>query len=284
MTKGRHLPAPSLAAGFAFDLRSRGAPNSAPAPSYRVVGCSIRAMADVSQETLLRLLDLQTEDSAIKRLNERRANLPEARRLAEINATLAELNADLEIAQKQHDEIERAQRRLEGEIEVLEQKAGKEEQRMFSGTVANPKELSALQAEVASLKKRRSSLEDELLEVMVQREQASATLERITQDRDEAAREAEQLTRTVGGHTQDIDAELGEHSERRDEVTKEIPDDLMALYDRLREQKSGVGAAALEEGTCQGCHTKLPAKEYERVRDERGLQRCENCRRILVVT
>lgn len=241
-------------------------------------------MADVSQETLLRLLDLQTEDSAIKRLNERRANLPEAIRLADVNATLAELSSDLEIAQKQHDEIERAQRRLEGEIETLEQKVGREEQRMFSGAVANPKELAALQAEVASLKKRQSSLEDELLEVMEQREQADATLQRISRERDEAERQATELNRTVSGLTQDIDAELREHSARRDDVAKDMPDDLMTLYERLREQKAGIGAAALENGTCQGCHTKLPAKEYERVRSERGLQRCENCRRILVVT
>lgn len=241
-------------------------------------------MADVSEETLLRLLELQEEDSAIKRLNDRKANLPEAVRLAEVNDTLAELNADLEIAQKQHDEIQRAQHRLEGEIESLEAKTEKEEQRMFSGAVSNPKELASLQAEVASLKKRRSGLEDELLEVMEQREQAAATVERITSERDSTATESAELTRTVGGLTQDIDAALAGHSARRDGVAADVPSDLMALYDRLREQKNGVGAAALEQGTCQGCHTKLPAKEYERVRAERGLQRCENCRRILVVT
>ena len=40
--------------------------------------------------------------------------------------------------------------RLEGEVELLDQKIGREEQRMFAGTVSNPKELSALQAEVES--------------------------------------------------------------------------------------------------------------------------------------
>ena len=46
---------------------------------------------------------------------------------------------------------------------------------MFSGSVASPKELSALQAEVASLKRRQSDLEDSLLDVMVQGESASET-------------------------------------------------------------------------------------------------------------
>jgi predicted nucleic acid-binding Zn-ribbon protein len=57
----------------------------------------------------------------------------------------------------------------------------------------------------------------------------------------------------------------------------------LSLYDTIREQKHGIGAAALEQGTCQGCHTKLPQKEIERMRAEGGLQRCDNCRRILVI-
>jgi predicted nucleic acid-binding Zn-ribbon protein len=62
-----------------------------------------------------------------------------------------------------------------------------------------------------------------------------------------------------------------------------LPQELVALYEKIRAAKGGVGAAALEQGTCQGCHTKLPAREVERLRAEGGLQRCENCRRILVV-
>jgi predicted nucleic acid-binding Zn-ribbon protein len=57
----------------------------------------------------------------------------------------------------------------------------------------------------------------------------------------------------------------------------------LSLYDSIRASKNGVGAAALVGGTCQGCHTQLPAREVERMRAEGGLQRCDNCRRILVV-
>ena len=78
-----------------------------------------------------RLLDLQKEDLAIKRLEERRASLPEAKRLAEVNARLQELEADLEIARKQSDEVGREQHRLEGEIALLGEKIAREEKRLF---------------------------------------------------------------------------------------------------------------------------------------------------------
>lgn len=238
---------------------------------------------EVEQAVLQRLLDLQEEDTAIKRLEERKAALPEAARLQEVKGLLEELTSDLEIATKQDEEIAREHARLEGEVELLDQKIGREEQRMFAGTVSNPKELSALQAEVESLKRKKGGLEDELLEVMEAREGSAATATRITTERDRAAAEATELTGTVGVLIADIDAQLAQHSSQRDQVAAELPPDLLSLYDKIREQKHGVGAAALQQGTCQGCHTKLPQKEIERMRAEGGLQRCDNCRRILVI-
>jgi predicted nucleic acid-binding Zn-ribbon protein len=238
---------------------------------------------EVEPAVLQRLLDLQTEDTAIKRLKDRRASLPEAQRLAEVNEALAELEADLQIANRQNDEVSHEQERLEGEIELLDQKIGREEQRMYSGSVANPKELSSLQAEVESLKRKKSSMEDQLLEVMERKEQMGDTIQNLSAEREEAARESAALTAKVEGLTSEIDSELKTHESARVEIASTIPDELLSLYDKLRETKHGVGAAALENGTCQGCHTKLPAKEVERVKAEGGLQRCDNCRRILVV-
>ncbi len=240
-------------------------------------------MPDYDDATLKRLLDLQAEDSAIDRLNARKATLPEAARLAQLTDQIIELDADIAIARKQLDEVASDQSRLEGEIGLIDQKIAREEERMYSGKVANPKELSSLQAEVEGLKRKRANTEDALLEVMMRRESATATLETLEAEREATATEAAGLESKVGGLTRDIDTELDEHSIRRAEVAAETPDALKVMYEKLRDTKGGIGAAALQQGTCTGCHTKLPNVEVERLRAERGLQRCENCRRILVV-
>jgi predicted nucleic acid-binding Zn-ribbon protein len=238
---------------------------------------------DVDADALERLLQVQAEDSEIRRLLERKASLPEAARLADVTDQLNELDADVAIAQKQHDEVVREQNRLEGEIDSLTSKAAREEQRLFSGGVSNPKELSSLQAEIEMLKRRSASLEDVLLEAMVQRDGIETTLASLRGERSGAVAEAEELSNRVGELTREIDEALAQHRARREAVAQTLPDDLLATYERLRDAKNGVGAAALVGDTCQGCHTKLPAREVERVRAERGLQRCDNCRRILVV-
>ncbi len=229
------------------------------------------------------LLGVQAHDAAIDRLNHRKATLPEAQQLAELNDNVAELNADIAIATKNRDELAREQDRLEGEMGLADQKIQREENRLFSGAVSNPRELKALQSEVAMLKRNRSAAEDALLEVMVSKDTADSTLGSLEAERDEKVAGAEELGRTVAGLVGAIDSELGGHEKARAEVAPAIPADLFELYEKLRSTKGGVGAAALQGGTCQGCHTTLPSREVERMKNEGGLQRCENCRRILVV-
>lgn len=239
-------------------------------------------LKQVEPATLSLLLDVQAEDSAIARLQQQRETLPESERLARVEEHLSELEADIAIATKQLDEITHEHNRREGEIELIAQKLEREQKKMFSGAVSNPKELSALQAEVEMLERKRSESEDGLLEVMVGKDQATETLERLRSEETQIRSEADELRTAVAKLTADIDASLEGHAATRRELVAGVPEDLLSLYEKIRDQKGGVGAAALEGGTCQGCHTKLPAKEAERVKSEGGLQRCDNCRRILV--
>jgi uncharacterized protein len=78
----------------------------------------------------------------------------------------------------------------------------------------------------------------------------------------------------------------GKASERRAVIVAQEPADLLDLYDRLRAQHGGVGAAALRRGQCQGCHLSLNTVDLNAIRaaDPDDVLRCEECRRILVRT
>ena len=74
--------------------------------------------------------------------------------------------------------------------------------------------------------------------------------------------------------------------DRRVEVAASMPADLLNLYDKLRAQHGGVGAAALRHRRCQGCNLTLNTVDLNAMRaapDDEVL-RCEECRRILVRT
>jgi len=72
----------------------------------------------------------------------------------------------------------------------------------------------------------------------------------------------------------------------RQPLVADLPADLIALYEKIREHAGGVGAALLRAGRCEGCRLELSGSERARVRaaapDE--VVRCDECRRILVRT
>ena len=75
---------------------------------------------------------------------------------------------------------------------------------------------------------------------------------------------------------------MGEQEAERAAAVPDIDPELLDLYEDLRPQKRGVGAAALLDGVCQGCHQKLSQMYVDRLKRSDGPWRCEYCRRILV--
>ena len=157
---------------------------------------------------------------------------------------------------------------------------------MDKGLVTNPKDLERMQQELVSLSRRIGELEDTELEVMEELETAQAEHARLT------ARLAEIDTR-AGELTQSRDAKAGETTAAVERATADrkvtasgVPADLLALYDRIRAQKGGVGAAILRARQCTGCSLQLNAHDLGVIAkaplDE--VIRCEECNRILVRT
>ena len=61
---------------------------------------------------------------------------------------------------------------------------------------------------------------------------------------------------------------------------------LVTLYEKIRAQQGGIGAAELKQRRCSGCRLELNNVEIGRLRDADAdeVLRCEECNRILVRT
>ena len=229
------------------------------------------------------LLDLQQLDLTIDRLRSRAAALSSGAEVATARGTADADEAHLGELRLQLDALERDAGKVEHEIDSLTQKSAAEEQRMSSGAVANARELDAIGHEIANLKRRITDREDELLAIMERREtveravkdaEATATVSRTRAEEAEASSEKELTT---------VESELQQRESERPQVASTIHPDTLELYEDLRPQKKGVGAAALVGDVCQGCHEQLSAAELDRVRHTDDIPRCEYCRRILVL-
>lgn len=231
------------------------------------------------------LLELQERDSAIDRLLHRREHLPEHARLRELATNLAAIDQLRAERQGSLVTVRREQARLEGEIDMVTRRAASEEARAMAGKVTTPKELTAIQEEVAALKRRQADLEDALLERMELRETLERELAELDQRREAVVKEQAEVTRARDEALAAIDQELAVQRAAREELAPRVGEGLLALYDQLRARYNGVGAARLVGSTCQGCRVALSTVELNELRKlpPEAVKRCENCRRILVV-
>ncbi len=116
-------------------------------------------------------------------------------------------------------------------------------------------------------------------------EQAQQTLDGLGIRADDLDRRLAELVTARDEKQAEADAAIAEVTAARGPATDGVPDDLMALYERLREQK-GIGAALLRARQCGGCQLTLDAAELSRIRSAPAdeVVRCEECQRILVRT
>ena len=229
------------------------------------------------------ILELQELDLATDRMVARRQELESGGDLRVARERVEGLEERVGETRLALDSVDQEQRRLESEVASLDAKIGAEQRRLYDGSVANPKELESLQHEVEALGRRKSHVEDDVLSQMERREELGARLEPLQAELAEAR---DRLTE-IGGESvkelEDIGRALAERTAERASLLPAIDDELLELYEDLRAQKKGVGAAALENGVCQGCHQKLSPLELERIKRSEGIRRCEYCRRILVL-
>jgi predicted nucleic acid-binding Zn-ribbon protein len=227
----------------------------------------------------LRLLDVQALDARLDQLAHRRKTLPELAEVERLQAEIAELRDLTVAAETEVSDLEREVAKAESDVDAVRQRAARDRTRMDTGAVTSAKELESLQHEVDSLARRQGDLEEIELEVMERLDEAQSRASVLADELSTVeARRDEQLT----GIAKDVEFASGQ----RADTVSGVPADLLALYEKLRADHDGVGAAALGKRRCEGCRLELNATDLGRIRtaEPDEVLRCEECRRILVRT
>jgi predicted nucleic acid-binding Zn-ribbon protein len=239
-----------------------------------------------SPEAQLRLLELADIDAELGRIEHRRRGMPEHGELARLEARDTELRDSVAALTAQISDLRREQTKAEADVEQVRSRIDRDRQRLDSGKVSSPRELENLQSEVASLQRRQSDLEEVVLDVMERFETGQSGLEQATAGREQLGAELASVAAARDATLAELAEQSSKAADRRVEVTATLPADLLDLYDKLRTQQGGVGAAALRHRSCQGCNLTMNTVDLNAIRaapDDEVL-RCEECRRILVRT
>ncbi|WP_260430616.1 zinc ribbon domain-containing protein [Nocardioides sp. LS1] len=212
--------------------------------------------------------------------------MPELAEIVALQTTRKSSDDQARDAQIAVDDLAVEQQKVDSDVETVKARRERDRSRMDQGLVTNPKDLERMTHELESLERRITSLEDDELEVMARLEEAQRTLDEFSGKVREADEKLAELMLARDQKTAEIDLQLAKVEADRGLAAEGLPDDLVALYDRLRTQKGGVGAAELRQRRCSGCQLSIDNAELAVIKASPSdlVIRCEECSRILVRT
>jgi predicted nucleic acid-binding Zn-ribbon protein len=221
-------------------------------------------------------IQLQGLDQRILALKKEIATLPV--HIAEIEKVLDVHTRRLEADRAALTGNQKERKRLEGEIQVQEQKISKLRGQMLDAKTNE--QYRAFQHEIEFCEKEIRKCEDRILELMSE----SEPLEKNVKAAEAAlAREKQQVEsekKVARERTSADQAELASVESERAAAIGRLKPGMAKTYERIRKRSSIVVAEALD-GRCMACHIALRPQFFQDLRRGDQVMLCESCGRIL---
>ncbi|MFC4603078.1 zinc ribbon domain-containing protein [Rhodococcus kronopolitis] len=231
-----------------------------------------------------KLLDLAALDTELTRVAHKRKTLPEVEEVQRLESDRVQHKDAAVAVEIVLGDLDRDIRKLEGEVDAVRQRGDRDRKMLESGTIA-AKALSELQHELGSLERRQGVLEEELLEVMERREATQGDYERAGAQLSEIDDALIDAVRRRDDALADLASVEQRHVGDRTALAAELPEDLIAAYERQRAQ-GGVGAALLQARRCGACRIEIDRGQIAQIAatDPQVVVRCPECNAIMVRT
>jgi predicted nucleic acid-binding Zn-ribbon protein len=170
---------------------------------------------------------------------------------------------------------------VDAEIQSKKIKINLSESSLYGGKVQNPKELQALQAEIASLTNFVTAKEKELSVLMQEFESMEIQVDkaRTTLEDGVALKQKNDQRLSEENHTNLKDLEKLD-SERQLAVSQIKPQHLVT-YEEIRKKKKNIAVTIVEDNTCSACGVSITPSDWQAARSPDQIIFCPSCSRIL---
>ncbi|MFP3465649.1 zinc ribbon domain-containing protein [Leifsonia sp. SIMBA_070] len=209
------------------------------------------------------LLRLQAADTRLAQLAHATKNLPQNAELAKLQPEVEALRARWIAATGELEDARAELKRVESDVEIVEARVKRDSDRVQQS--ASMKDVQALEAELASLAKRKDDLEEIELTVMERVEGLEEALGRVESERAELGERVKALEAQRDEEGGKLDAQRKAAAADRATIAEALPADLIELYERQR-ARYGIGAAALIRGVSMGSNVKLTGSDLSEIR------------------
>lgn len=230
---------------------------------------------------LPQLYELQQVDTQIGQLLIQKGRLDDGSQLQ------AQLETKRQVYQEhaaQLRDLEGRHQALELEIRGVKEKRAAEERRYYQAKGVKAREVDHLQKEIEALHHRQDFLETELLEVMMQLDLLRPQVEQERQEVEKLERELAAVLERYHREVVGFDEELAALGKVRQEKAAKISPPTRKRYDAIRQRADNLAIVLVTDNVCPGCKINLTPFKLRQLQEQKQVQYCESCNRILYWT
>ena len=203
---------------------------------------------------IAQLVSLQELDQRLQRKGQQLKDLHQ--QVATILSEKEMREREAEERQQRISKMESQQREVDGQLKLEEEKI--KEKRVRLNRVRNERELLALQHEIELMKEANGQIEESLLSVQEQleeeRQQFADVQTHIEELQTQLAEEATNIETQIATLEEETQADRGQ----REQIVANLDASLCARYDRIFGNRGALAVVEVRDGTCQGCHMRIP--------------------------
>ena len=220
---------------------------------------------------------LQSLDLHVAALEKEIAALPKY--IAVIEKALESHNRRLEADRAALTANLRDRKKLEGDIQLHEQKISKLRDQML-GAKTN-EQYRAFQHEIEYIEKEIRKAEDRILELMTEFEPLDLAVKKAEIALTEEKKTVEAEKKVARERTAADQAQLDQARAERTEAAKKVAPQVLSTYERIRKKWNGVAISEATTGRCSACQIVLRPQVFQDLRKGDQLMTCESCGRFL---
>ncbi|MEA5000802.1 MAG: C4-type zinc ribbon domain-containing protein [Endomicrobiaceae bacterium] len=229
------------------------------------------------RETLMLLCDLQEKDIKIETLKNKLEDLP---KFAEHK------KQQLSTAKKEFDNRKETYVKLNSLKKEKESLLVSKESLIakYTTDLNNVKSNDVYKScllEIEKAKADKSVIEDEILQLMEDIDKETVNLKQYEADLKKAESEINGEIKNIEDSSLNMRQEIEKMKTERDSFSKSININILSQYERIRENRNGIGLSLVDGDSCGACNMVIRPQLINQATKCKELVYCDNCSRIL---
>ena len=228
-------------------------------------------------EKLSLLIRLQECDSMLAGLSAKKNSLPE--KLQQIDEEFQRFKESISQSAMRYEKLKTQREENELKVKKISEAMARSKEKLLD--VKTNKEYQAMLKEIETAETSLGGLESQIIILLEEMDELSVQVKQDQETLKQAEKNYLDDKKIIEEKLSSFDAESDEWNRKRSALQKNIPEDLLALYEKIRKRNQGVGVIPVWKAVCSGCHMNIPPQLYNELQRSSDLLSCPSCHRIM---